>query len=101
MFGDLHLTAQQLGFLLERVDSRREFSQAFARRFASGSPRVALEVHHVPLHLPKIRDRDAPSHQRKGQDKRRVSPFHPIFPLFPSKSEYSNRVHPALREITD
>jgi hypothetical protein len=101
MFGDLQLTAQQLGLLLERVDSRREFSQAFARRFASGSPRVALEVHHVPLDLPKIRDRDAPSHQRKGQDKHRASPFHPISPLFPSKSEYSNRVHPALREITD
>jgi hypothetical protein len=101
MSDDLQPAAQQFGFLFERVDSRREFSQALARCSSSASRRVALEIHHISLDLPKIRDRDAPGHQRNGQDKRRVSPFHPISPLFPSKFEYSNRPHPAPREIAD
>jgi hypothetical protein len=101
VLGDFQPAAQQLDFLFERIEAHREFSQAFARRSSSASCRVAFEIHYFPLDFPKIRDRDAPGHQRKGQDKRRASPFHPISPLFPSQSEYSNRVHPAPHEIAD
>jgi len=101
MLGILDLPAQLLLLLLERVEPRRELGEPRVRRRGAAARLAALEVDHVSLDLPKLRDRDAAGRQREGQDKRCESPIHPISSFASQSNLSSRRAHLAARATAD